>query len=118
MRASCVHGCCCFFAIQLVAEAQKRTARAEEAFAHAPSSSLLSLRLRVVRLLTPGASLSEEQRFLQLVQRVPAEQANDAETVLAAQRDYQILKSSRQGLKNLFVTALTLALMLTLNAER
>lgn len=78
------------------------------------SSAERALRLRVVRLLAPGASLSDEQRFLQLTQRVPTEQANDAETVLAAQRDYQVLKSSRQSLKKLFVVALTLALVLTL----
>lgn len=81
-----------------------------------PDAADRGLRLRVVRLMTPSASLAEEQRFLQLLSPVPAEQANDAETVLAAQRDYQILKSSRQGLKNLFVAALTLALVLTLFA--
>lgn len=97
-------------------EAGEAPAAEPDAGSASPDATERGLRLRVVRLMTPSASLAEEQRFLQLLSRVPTEQANDAETVLAAQRDYQILKSSRQGLKNLFVAALTLALVLTLFA--
>ena len=69
------------------------------------------LRLRVV---VPVNKLSGETGLLQLVQRVPAKLARDAETVHSMYQDYQELSLSRSGLKRLYGLSLTLALLLAL----
>ena len=56
----------------------------------------------------------EDTQVLQLLQRVPARLADEAELVQAAYRDYQELLLSREGLKSLYGVTLTLALLLSL----
>ncbi len=70
----------------------------------------------VLRVLVPVSvvSLAEEARVLQLLQPVPKQLAQDAETVQAGYRDYQELTLSRLGLKRLYGITLTLALLLAL----
>jgi len=62
----------------------------------------------------PVNKLSGETGLLQLVQRVPAKLAHDAETVHNMYQDYQELSLSRSGLKRLYGLSLTLALLLAL----
>ena len=57
-------------------------------------------------------SLNEDIRVLQLLQPVPMQLAQDAETVQAVYRDYQELSLSRLGLKRLYALTLTLTLLL------
>ena len=59
-------------------------------------------------------SLSEEARAVQLMQPVPEAIGRDAETVQTGYREYQELLLSRRGLKRLYATTLTLALLLAL----
>jgi PAS domain S-box-containing protein len=69
-----------------------------------------------LRVLVPVnvLSLAEEPRVLQLLQPVPKQLAQDAETVQAGYRDYQELTLARRGLKRLYGITLTLTLLLTL----
>ena len=69
-----------------------------------------------LRVLTPVnvLSLGEETRVLQLVQPVPKQIAQDAETVQAGYRDYQEQTLARRGLKRLYGITLTLTLLLAL----
>ena len=69
--------------------------------------------LRVVAPLTPGASVSP-QRVLQVVQPVPRQLQQDAETAQSGYREYQELSFSRQALKRLYAVTLTLTLLLAL----
>jgi len=70
----------------------------------------------ILRALAPVSvlSLAEEARVLQLLQVVPKQLAQDAETVQAGYRDYQELTLSRLGLKRLYGITLTLTLLLAL----
>ncbi len=70
----------------------------------------------VLRVLVPVSvvSLAEDARVLQLLQPVPKQLAQDAETVQAGYREYQELTLSRFGLKRLYGITLTLALLLAL----
>lgn len=70
----------------------------------------------VLRVLVPVSvvSLAEDARVLQLLQPVPKQLAQDAETVQAGYREYQELTLSRLGLKRLYGITLTLALLLAL----
>jgi len=70
----------------------------------------------VLRILVPVSvlSLGEEARVLQVLQTVPRQLAQDAETVQAGYRDYQELTLSRLGLKRLYGITLTLTLLLAL----
>ena len=69
-----------------------------------------------LRVLVPvnTISLAEDIRVLQLLQRVPAQLALDAETVQTGQREYQELLLARTGLKRLYGLTLTLTLLLAL----
>jgi nitrogen fixation/metabolism regulation signal transduction histidine kinase len=69
-----------------------------------------------LRVLAPVnvMSLGEESRVLQLVQPVPKQLAQDAETVQAGYRDYQEQTLARRGLKRLYGITLTLTLLLAL----
>ncbi|MBI4194465.1 MAG: HAMP domain-containing protein [Betaproteobacteria bacterium] len=69
-----------------------------------------------LRVLAPVnmLSLAEETRVLQLMQPVPAQLAQDAETVQAGYREYQELTLARRGLKRLYGITLTLTLLLAL----
>ena len=68
----------------------------------------------VLRVIVPVSvlSLSDDLRVLQLLQPVPQQLAQDAETVHAVYRDYQELSLSRLGLKRLYALTLTLTLLL------
>ncbi len=62
----------------------------------------------------PVPSLADELRVLQLLQPVPRQLAQDAETVQSGYREYQELTLSRRGLKRLYGVTLTLTLLLAL----
>ncbi len=57
-----------------------------------------------------------EQRFLQLVQSVPASVAANAEALQSGYRDYQELSLSRAGLQRIYTVTLTLTLLLAIFA--
>ncbi len=63
-----------------------------------------------------AASPAGEQRFLQLVQRVPASVAANAEALQSGYRDYQELSLSRAGLQRIYTVTLTLTLLLAIFA--
>lgn len=67
-----------------------------------------------LRVLTPVnlMSITEETRVLQLMQPVPPQLSQDAETVQAGYREYQELLLARRGLKRLYGITLTLALLI------
>jgi len=69
-----------------------------------------------LRVLAPVnvLSLAEETRVLQLMQPVPKQLAQDAETVQTGYREYQELTLARRGLKRLYGITLTLTLLLAL----
>ncbi|HEX2198740.1 MAG TPA: ATP-binding protein [Burkholderiales bacterium] len=71
----------------------------------------LSLRV-LMPLDSPG--LADEPRFLQLRDGVSPSFARSAEAVEAAYRDYRELAISREGLKRIYVVALSFALLMAL----
>ncbi|MBE0623669.1 MAG: HAMP domain-containing protein [Burkholderiales bacterium] len=89
---------------------QARQSRGYAALEGAPDRSLS------LRVLMPVAALSiaEDERLLQLLQKVPPTLARDAEAVQDVYRDYKELSLSRQGLKEIYILTLTLTLLLTL----
>jgi len=92
-----------------------RQARASHGYTaiDAPAGRPLALRVLVpINALT----LTDEARYLQLRQTVPASFARSAEAVEAAYRDYRELALSRQGLKRIYIVTLTLALLMALFA--
>ncbi len=91
----------------------QRQARQSRGYAALESTPEQGLNLRV---LVPVAALSiaEDERLLQLLQRVPPTLARDAEAVQEVYRDYKELSLSRQGLKEIYILTLTLTLLLTL----
>jgi len=90
-----------------------RSIRMQQNFAAIEASSSGDLYLRVLAPVN-SLSLAEETRVLQLLQRVPAELALNAETVQTGYREYQELLLSRRGLKRLYGITLTLTLLLAL----
>ncbi len=68
---------------------------------------------RGARALLPRTS---EQRFLQLIQRVPASVAANAEGLQSGYRDYQELSLSRVGLQRIYTVTLTLTRLLAIFA--
>jgi len=89
---------------------QARQSRGYSAIEGGPDKGL------TLRVLIPVAAMSiaEDERLLQLLQRVPPTLARDAEAVQAVYRDYKQLSLSRQGLKEIYILTLTLTLLLTL----
>jgi nitrogen fixation/metabolism regulation signal transduction histidine kinase len=71
-----------------------------------------------LRVLAPVnmLAITEETRILQLMQPVPPQISEDAETVQAGYRDYQELLLARRGLKRLYGITLTLALLIAVLA--
>jgi len=71
-----------------------------------------------VRVVVPVniLTLTEDIRFLQLLEPVPEQLARDAESVQEIYRDYQEILLSRKGLKRLFAVTLTLSLIMALFA--
>jgi nitrogen fixation/metabolism regulation signal transduction histidine kinase len=62
----------------------------------------------------PVVNLADGLHVLQLLQPVPKQLAQDAETVQSGYREYQELTLSRRGLKRLYGVTLTLTLLLAL----
>lgn len=89
---------------------QIRMQRAYSAVESIPNRGLYLRVLVPVNMLLPG----EDLRVLQLLQPVPKQLAQDAETVQAVYQDYQELALSRTGLKRLYRVTLTLSLLLAL----
>lgn len=62
----------------------------------------------------PGSGFSDKKRFLQLIQPVPQQLAQDAELVEQVRSEYKQLSHSRQGLKMIYSLTLTIALLIAL----
>jgi nitrogen fixation/metabolism regulation signal transduction histidine kinase len=90
-----------------------RQARANRGYTtvDAPAGRPLSLRALVP---LDSSTLTDEARFLQLRQAVPASFARSAEAVEVAYRDYRQLAISRDGLKRIYIVTLTFALLMAL----
>jgi PAS domain S-box-containing protein len=67
----------------------------------------------VAHLPRPGLSFTGEDRFLAVTQALPQALARNALAVQAAYRDYQQRSLARQGLRNMYIGTLTLALILS-----
>jgi nitrogen fixation/metabolism regulation signal transduction histidine kinase len=93
-----------------IIQRQARQSRGYSALEGGPEQGLS------LRVVVPVAALSiaEDERLLQLLQRVPPTLARDAEAVQEVYRDYKELSLSRQGLKEIYILTLTLTLLLTL----
>jgi nitrogen fixation/metabolism regulation signal transduction histidine kinase len=92
-----------------------RQARTNRGYTAVDSVAGRPLSLRVV--LPLGArGLADESRFLQLRDGVPLSFGKSAEAVEAAYRDYRELAISRDGLKRIYVVALSFALLMALFA--
>ncbi|WP_028454739.1 sensor histidine kinase [Chitinilyticum litopenaei] len=72
-----------------------------------------TLDMRVLVQL-PGNTFSDKKRYLQLIQPVPQQLAQDAELVEQVRSEYKQLSHSRQGLKMIFSLTLTIALLVAL----
>lgn len=68
------------------------------------------------RAFAEGIATGADQRFLQLIQPVPATIAANAEALQNGYRDYQELSLSRSGLKTIYGLTLTLTLLLAVFA--
>jgi len=90
-----------------------RQARADRGYTSIDAPAGKPLALRVVVPIN-ALTLTDEARYLQLRQTVPASFARSAEAVEAAYRDYRELALSRQGLKRIYIVTLTLALLMAL----
>jgi nitrogen fixation/metabolism regulation signal transduction histidine kinase len=90
-----------------------RQARATRAYAAVDATAGKPLALRVV-VPVATLALADEPRYLQLRQTVPEQLGQSAEAVEAAYRDYRELALARQGLKNIYIVTLTLALSMAL----
>ena len=97
----------------LAPPAALRQARLSRPYRAVESESEGSLVLRVIRPVIPQ-SLSDEQRLVELIQRVPERIAQSAEAVQSVNRDYRELALSRVALQRTYVFALTLTLLLAL----
>jgi nitrogen fixation/metabolism regulation signal transduction histidine kinase len=69
-----------------------------------------------IRVIVPLDSLrfGQEDRYVQLRQRVPAGFSDSAEAVEAAYRDYRELALGREGLTRIYLVTLTFALLMAL----
>jgi nitrogen fixation/metabolism regulation signal transduction histidine kinase len=77
-----------------------------------PKNNALELRV-IVRIPTGlGASLQNDERFLQVTQPVQPTLAQNAEAVQRAYRDYSEKALGRTGLRKMYIGTLTLALFL------
>jgi nitrogen fixation/metabolism regulation signal transduction histidine kinase len=75
------------------------------------------LRLRVVVAIPPptsGLSLQSETRYLQLLQPVPAQLATNAIALRDAYSEYKERSLSRSGLRKMYISTLTLTLLLAI----
>ena len=92
-----------------------RQARAQRGYTAVDSVAGRPLSLRVVLSLN-ARGLADEARFLQLRNSVPLSFGKSAEAVEVAYRDYRELAISRDGLKRIYVVALSFALLMALFA--
>ncbi|MCC6610481.1 MAG: HAMP domain-containing protein [Burkholderiales bacterium] len=90
-----------------------RAARSSREYSAIEGVGERGLLLRVIVPLS-AAALSDETRWLQLVQRVPAGLAESAENVQSVYADYKELALLRAGLKRIYLITLTLTLLLSL----
>jgi nitrogen fixation/metabolism regulation signal transduction histidine kinase len=75
-------------------------------------------RIRVWALVVPpGFGLSDEPRYLQVVQMLPSALVSDALAVQQANREYQERALARDGLRRMYIGTLTLALFLSVFAS-
>lgn len=82
-----------------------------------PLGEMNGLRLRVVVAIPTtnnGFSLQNETYFLQLLQPVPTPLAMNAEALRAAYSEYQERSLARTGLRKIYITTLTLTLLLAI----
>jgi nitrogen fixation/metabolism regulation signal transduction histidine kinase len=85
----------------------------DDAPAGAPPFSTLTPRVRAMAWIpSSDFSLQSEDRYLQVVQAVPASLAADALSVQAAYREYQQRSLARDGLRKMYIGTLTLTLIL------
>ncbi|GAB3541390.1 sensor histidine kinase EsaS [Noviherbaspirillum agri] len=80
-------------------------------------SRAAELRLRAVVAIpasTNGMMLQSDERFLQLLQPVPAHLATNAEALRAAYSEYQERSMARTGLRKIYIVTLTLTLLLAI----
>lgn len=76
-----------------------------------------SLHLRVVVTIPDSSkalALQSEPRYLQLLQPVPAQLANNAEALRVAYSEYQERSLARTGLRKIYIVTLTLTLLLAI----
>jgi nitrogen fixation/metabolism regulation signal transduction histidine kinase len=90
-----------------------RQARSGRGYATVDSAAGKPLSLRVITPIDARA-ISDESRFLQVRQTVPATFAKSAEAIEGAYRDYRELAISRDGLKRIYVVTLSFALLMAL----
>ena len=62
-----------------------------------------------------SVSLQNEPYYLQLLQKMPANVANNAEALRAAYSEYQIRSLSRSGLRKIYIVTLSLTLLLAIS---
>lgn len=98
---------------ELPSAAQMRHARVNRVATAIDSHAGRPMSLRAI-VPIESLSISEEQQFLQLRQTVPEALSSSAESVEAVYRDYRELALSRQGLRQIYLTTLTLALVMAL----
>lgn len=95
--------------------AQLRQARVEHGYSVIEGEAGQELLLRVLMPVS-ALGLANEPRILQLTQPVPANLAQNAESVQAVYRDYQELSLGREGLTRIYALTLTLTVLLALFA--
>ncbi|MDQ7968974.1 MAG: PAS domain-containing sensor histidine kinase [Oxalicibacterium faecigallinarum] len=82
-----------------------------------PSTGPPGLRLRVLVEIPNSSralSLQTEQRYLQLIQPVPDQLAQNAESLRVAYSEYQERYLARTGLRKIYIVTLTLTLLLAI----
>lgn len=95
---------------------QARLTRQYSAIESASRERPEALRLRVILMVGAEARLTDDGRYLQLSQPVPAALAENAEAVDRGRRDFQALQLSRKALLRLYRVTLTLIFLLTVFA--
>ncbi|NJD23772.1 MAG: PAS domain-containing sensor histidine kinase [Betaproteobacteria bacterium] len=99
---------------ELPTQAQLKEARSTRSVASVGGEGR-RLNLRVL-VPVPARTVFEEPRILQVIQSVPAQLAQDAESVQEVYRDYQELQLARAGLNRIYALTLTLTVLVALFA--
>jgi nitrogen fixation/metabolism regulation signal transduction histidine kinase len=98
-------------------EGGEESALAQGGAKSGPLGEMNGLRLRAVVAIPTtnnGFSLQNETYFLQLLQPVPTPLAMNAEALRAAYSEYQERSLARTGLRKIYITTLTLTLLLAI----